>query len=179
MRHRCYGFVVVVVLILLQLCAWIEIYALQHIAKMIKQSELFWLRQIDLTRMNDVLSQIENSLRINKPLCMVTSLSADTVIKKSLSWWNMYGCSGKFSEIQYYYAVEWLGNDSCSAIQYSHDVQPAVVSYYRITLLAFPASIKNTKLYVQTTVAFLSDEISACQEKFHVVKLGRQMWREI
>ncbi|MBV9575637.1 MAG: hypothetical protein JO149_03335 [Gammaproteobacteria bacterium] len=179
MKKPAHGFVIIAILILLQICAWIEILALQNVTHELQQSAVFWRKEIDLTFVNSLLAHIEKYFLIEWPACQVPRMSVGAAVKKPLSWWKSYGCSGNFSEIRYYYAVEWLGKDACAVAKKSNAIQFGAMEYYRITLLAFPESIKRTKILLQSTVAFLSDEIGPCQEKFHFVDPGRQMWREI
>jgi len=94
---------------------------------------------------------------------------------KSLQWWQINTCHANVNDIQYYFVVEELGEDECSIM----DLRKTTAQYYRITLSAKSNELNGSRYILQSTIAQPSSSIANCRIQPHLVKQGRQSFREI
>lgn len=169
------GFILIILLIILQFVSAVGLYTLFFHSRLLKSQYEAWQRVSNLLVIKRQLQVIENKLISVGLPCLQESMSSIKMAKQPLLWWQENGCSANSNEIRYYYAVESLGKDACHVIRLSD--RSFATEFFRITLLAL--TLQNEKFILQSTVAKPVDAILPCTEKLHPVTLGRQMWREI
>lgn len=174
------GFVMLIVLVFIQLFALMGLYSLTQIMQHMKLNAEIWQKEEYLRQANYILHQIENQLLFTLPLCRISIIPATDMVRKPILWWETHGCSGNFMGIQYYYVLEFLGNESCVSVKKQENNNHGLtVDYYRLTLSCLLNVEKSKKIVLQSTIAKISDKLLSCQQRLHEVVLGQQMQREI
>lgn len=168
------GFVLFIVLIFLQIFSLISLYSLTMIESTMKSGNHLWQGYIFRQKSESFLHKLENSVLQNKK-CIIPVTAAIVLKNKTMQWWQLNTCHDNVNEIQYYFVVEALGEDDCSIM----DLQKTTAQYYRITLSAKSRQFDGSRYILQSTIAEPSSNIANCDIKPHLVKQGRQSWREL
>jgi len=173
------GFVLLTVLVFLQIFSLISLYSLTTVSAMMKSNDHLW--QSDHTRLKShaILQRLESTLTRDISACSIPLTPATVLAKKSLVWWQLHACHGKVNHIEYYYTIESLGNDPCAIIEMRDGNPSMMATYYRMTLYALPYPLKSAHFVLQTTVALSTAHMATCEQKVHLIKQGRQGFREI
>ncbi len=160
------GFSLLVVLIFLQIFAIMSLYGLTTVGIIIKMNQDNWQRDITISQARNILFSLTAVDDLN---CTIPITSPSILSKQPLSWWQQTACGGNSAGNQYYYVVEALGRNACSAV--NDDEHLYLADYYRVTVLF--SSIRLQGTYVKA-----SNEIPSCHT-LHYAITGYQMWREI
>lgn len=166
------------VLLFMQLFALISLYGLTRATDEMKLNSLNWQRMQSLLLAKLLLQKLEQEMTEYTPACFVPILPTFELAKKPISWWQIHACSGNFAGNQYYYVFESLGKDACSAVAKGNN-QAVAVNYYRLSLFLWSPQERAIKIRLQSTLARESAEPPSCVDHLHLVKPGRQMWREL
>jgi len=170
------GFVLFTTLIFLQIFSMLSLYGMTTSRLLLKAETQRWekIKTVNMTKI--LLRQIEDSLLIELPACLVSPTTSQALIKQPIAWWQQVACSGILARNQYYYVVEFLGKDACGMM---NAVTRISAQYYRITLYFQPHHAWGANILLQSTLAKESDEFSSCTQQLHKVSPGEQMWREL
>ena len=178
-RQSSHGFVLLLLLIFMQLFAWVGLHELTIAADTLKLNQHHWQHDQQLLVAKKILARLERMPSSEMTHCLIPITPAFLLAKKPLSWWQQDACSGYFMGNQYYYVFESLGKDVCGAINKKTDDPLVAADYDRLTLFWLPVAIPGARIILQSTIAKESDELASCPDKLNLVKAGRQMWREI
>jgi hypothetical protein len=172
------GILFATVLLFIEIISILGFYSLQNTVLKLKMSNALWHEYSLIEAAKLQLTVAEKLLQQQTPPCLVTVMPAADLRHKTLSWWKSSSCIGNFQLFQYYYVVEWIGNDNCAYIE--HENSPnAIANYYRISLLITPTTHLAEKIILQSSVVKISMATGVCKEGYHVVKIGRQARRQL
>ena len=160
------GFALVIVLVMMQMLAVLSWYAIANVLLIKKSVGNTIKRHRAWYQSMQILHRLEAEVLNQNPVCLIDPMY---LVDKPLSWWqSSLTCTGNFQGLQYYYVVEFLGEDACAKVEYTQ----YIAAYYRITLF-------YESILLQTTIAKPSLLHESCQGMHHSVMLGRQSWREL
>lgn len=169
------GIALLIVLLFLQIFALLGLYALENTVLAEKISRLHWHEQVTLATAENILEDIEKRLQADQMSCMIPATGSQDLLNRSFSEWpSLSTCTGNFHNLQYYYAVESLGQDPCATIGYTNKI----ADYYRITLITL-AKAADTKIMLQGTMVKPVKNEHECRGISHSVSIGLQAWHEI
>jgi Tfp pilus assembly protein PilX len=166
------GFVLIVVLIFLQICVVLGVCALESSWIENKMAQMAWQKHIQLGLSEQILRLIEQNLQTQAPACLIARSIANDISSQPISWWEQQSCAGNFQSFQYYYVVEYLGEDSCAHIRQRRGV---AAEYYRITTLISNRD-KTQVALLQSHVVKPGNGSDECDGGMHQVEIGRQSW---
>lgn len=173
------GFVLVTVLVFLQVFSLMSLYSLMYASATMKGNDHLWYGYIYRVKSNKILHRLESSAMTDMQACIIPVTPATVLALNPTAWWQLNTCSDNVDGIRYYYAVESLGGDPCGIMGKSNNNQLLTAEYYRITLCALPDKLKGAKFLLQSIIALPAVNAARCQRNLHLVKPGRQFWREI
>lgn len=174
MPMRQYGYVLLITLVFLQIFALLGMYALTKSVNALRQDQHQWQRLQSDRQANLILVKLEKSLIQDAIKCHIP-LTTD-IFKKTIAWWEQYGCSANFAGIRYYYVEEDLGIDECAIISNDNN-QQVIANYYRITLCMNMNNLPESKIIVQSTLAKPVMSNHRCFGHKRQLKAGRQVLR--
>ena len=161
------GIVLLMVLILLYLMASTGFYEMFFVSKKLLLNHSKWRNQLDTFSAVESLHRlIQQPINTANP-CLIPTLSSNTLIHQSPSWWAGHACR-LIETSTSYYVVEKLDQDNCSLV--NHNGQ--VAEYYRFTLWF-------KKIFLQSTMVIPVAQSTPCVETLHRVKPGWQMTRRL
>jgi hypothetical protein len=169
------GFILFIVLVFLQIFSLISLYSLTMIESTMKSGNHLWQGYIFRQKSESYLHKLETYI-LQKNNCIIPITPAVVLKNKSSQWWQLNTCHENVNEIQYYFVVEVLGEDDCAIIESSQNIN---AQYYRITLNAKSSQLSNSHYILQSTIALPSSNIANCDIKPHLIKQGRQSFREL
>lgn len=155
--RRQQGFILLVVLLILQILALLSWYAMDAIVVEKKMIHHSLQQQVNMAAGEFLLREIENELMTAIPACTQNSR-----------------CVGHFQDFKYYYAIEKLGSDNCAIIIGTQ----WIAVYYRIHLSLHPLHSQPV-LDLQSTVIRPGVRQEACAIETHAVQSGRQSWNKL
>ncbi len=171
------AFILPIVLFFIQLFALLGLYGLRMAKIEFTANRDEWQYEQYKRIAANALARVEDKLMTEKMTCTIPITSSLDFVKNPIEWWQAMSCSGNLAGNQYYYLLEFLGEDSCAVIV-AADGKESAAEYYRVTLLLLPEKKMNAKILLQSTVA-MTGKIPSCRERVHLVKVGRQMWRQL
>lgn len=167
------GFVLLVVLMLLQVITLLGLYGLAACRIENKVNHDVWTRMQLLNEIEKIHSELEGlSVEQIQPCLIPLSIDQDWS-NHDISWWQSQSCAGNFQSMQYYYVIELLGNDACA---HPKEVKGSIAVYYRLTLMGRKEN-QDTQAIVQSTFIKPESISSQCEGSPHLVSTGRQTWR--
>lgn len=173
MKKTNEGIVLITVLLFMQLFTILGLFALQNgfLAKL--SSYAFYQQDKHRRQIEQILIQVE----INWiPACLIPAISRDELLIKPLDWWKSREmCTGQKNQLQYYYAIENLGEDPCA---YRGDQISKSAYYFRVTVLTF-LEHQKTKELLQSTIIKMDNAVRKCEGQPHPIIPGRQSWRKL
>lgn len=164
------GYILLMMLVFLQLCAWISLNAMQQTVSALKLMREQTNRIAVAQRSHNLLQQLAVEQSFLNTSCRIPVLMPMKLVKNSLPWWQENACSGSSDHLQYYYVIEFLGEDECALL-----TETTHANYYRMTLLM----LTDTRPMYQVTFSAASDQVKSCMKQAYSVKLGIQAFREI
>lgn len=164
------GYVLLAILVFMQIYALLGLYGLESTMTTLKMNSRLLQRKQDAQLAKLALNDIANKNFNDK--CFISA--GNIMQKKSLEWWQQWGCNGNLAGFEYYYVIEALGNDPCALIDQNQLIS---ADYYRITLVSF--SKNYSKLILQSIEVKPSNTQNLCMGEMHMVIEGRQHWREL
>lgn len=167
------GYILIVVLLFMQLCTLLGLYALEASWIENKLAQLVWKKQKFQDNIEEILRKSEEKLVDQLPDCLIAQISTDELMKQPITWWQKQSCTGNFQSIQYYYVVEPLGEDPCAHIKRK---RAAHADYYRLTLLGTTSA---SRAVIQSTFIRAVTTSDHCENVTHMVDMGRQSWSNI
>ena len=164
------GYILFLVLLFMQLCAVLGLYALDSSIIQAKIEHQLTDKYHFTHVLEAVLKGIENSSTTS---CFIEVIQAGKLSQYPLSWWQEQTCTGNFQTIQYYYVLESLGEDPCAVVARKKGI---TANYYRVTLRG--SSNQDEKRVLLQSV-FIQSNLSPhqCDSVKHTVMLGRQSLR--
>ncbi len=174
--HKSEGFVLLIVLVFIQIFSLLGLSAMNNVFLLLKTSNTLDIHSSYFHQSTVVLTIIESMVVHQIPDCVIPVTEPDVLIAKSLNWWQSYACSDTFSSLIYYYVVEPLAVDPCANIEHAGS---SFADYYRITLFLFSRT-GGARIFLQSSLV-RPDTTSKgrCNGQKHVVRIGRQSWREL
>jgi Tfp pilus assembly protein PilX len=177
-NKRELGLALLTVLIFLQAIAILGLYAVESAILSEKMSRSVWQKNIIMMAAEQALQDSELNLLSGEANCLIPLTPQGELIKKSLSWWQSgIACSGHLSVYDYYYVVEDLCLDACAVIE-DGTQEKNIAKYYRVTLFIVDKQGISREM-LQSTIIRPDKTHKKCEETYHQVKAGRQMWREV
>jgi hypothetical protein len=173
------GIALVAVLIFIEIFSVLGLFALQSNLQENKLTHRIWAKSIMRSAAEAKLSALENKLTQIMPSCHIPETPAPILVSNTLAWWRAISCVGIFRLFQYYYVIEFLGNDACAYLQSFDENSEASVSYYRVSLLMMSNTDSGARLILQSTIVRPATRGETCREYRHRVTPGRQMLREL
>jgi len=165
------GFVLLMVLLILQLLSAFSFYAYLQSATELKQNSYRWQRENAYQQANQIFLKVEKLIN-ETTQCRISIRPASSFIKQTKAWWQINACYVTSDNLNYFYIIESLGRDDCAIISTTQ-----VADYYRITLNLLIDD--RMRLLLQRTVILPTDTFNLCASKQHNVTIGSQMQREI
>jgi len=178
-KYASYGYVLISVLVFIQVFSIISMFALVYVFDSIKRNNHQWIGYVYRLKGHEILRQLETKIESDQAICLLPTIPAPLLAHKPISWWKLHTCSDNVSQIRYYYAIEFLGNDPCGEMGKNVMNQPLMARFYRITLYLPPDTLQGAKYIIQSSVALPAVQTSVCKGKLHTINPGRQAWREI
>ncbi len=153
-NNQCNGFILVMVLLILQILTLLSWFAVQSAFLNEKNLHQLFSQQLLINAGEEVLARVEQ-----KPMAELTHcLSA-----------IQSGCFGELNTYHYSYWLDVLAVDPCANIMALH----AYAHYYRIVLI-IQSKQAHQQVYLQSTIIQPVDGSDVCQGVSHAVTLGRQ-----
>jgi len=166
-RDKLKGFVLLTVLLFMQILALLALHVLEQALLANKMSQAHYQHYLLFSEAEAVLKIAE----AHAPACEIAITNSQQLIKFPLVFWRSLSCSGIFSNFQYYYVTESLGEDPCADLSY----QNMTANYFRVTLLAILNN--NAKILLQSVIVKPTIVTKICHGNHHLVIAGRQTWR--
>ena len=168
------GIILITVLIFFQLFAILSLYALNVSLLAKKTSRRQWQHYELMNAAESLLKEAEARLLIRASACLISEIKPEELIDRPLEWWKSVSCAGNFRAFQYYYVVEFLGEETCADIE----SLKTTADYFRITLLVTSVPL-DRKIILQSTVVTSDPDPHQCNGIHREVDIGRQSWREL
>jgi Na+/proline symporter len=162
-----HGYVLLIVLIFMQIFAWIGLQGLSYSITILKTNRLAWQRLQHIADARKILRGIAVSSN-----CLVPQMAAHFLKRKSLHWWEKKACHGS----NYHYVIEFLGTNACALIQWKNKLVSS--QFYRLSLLLV-SDQHFDRMILQTTIALPYTELLACEDKNYQINSGEHMFREL
>lgn len=110
---------------------------------------------------------------------LIKKISNDLMLQPLTFCESPLTCSGNFLFLQYYYLVEYLGEDPCAIITHPvpNDSINESAAFYRITIKIM-INNRHTPLWIQGTIAKANAQKTECNGQPHWITQGLQMWHE-
>lgn len=170
------GFVLIIVLVFMQVFALLSWCAIEGVLLEMKMLQQHQVSSQVMSNAEQILKKVEDSLLHYQSSCLIPQIESAQLLSRSLHWWqSSVTCAGIFRLFQYYYVVEFLGNDPCATVT---SAALTTVNYWRITILVKPF-VGSEKVWLQSTIATASDIRADCHGVFHDINIGRQSWCEL
>jgi Tfp pilus assembly protein PilX len=173
------GMVLIAVLIFLEIFSILGLYALQANLWENKLTQRFWVKNVMDSVAKAELVTAENRLVQSLSNCKIQSTSASILASQDIAWWRSVSCAGIFRMFQYYYVIEFLGNDPCAYLQGADESSASIAGYYRITVLITSSYDPGQKVMLQSSMVKPAMQDRICNSRRHGVTQGRQMMREL
>jgi hypothetical protein len=173
------GMVLIVVLIFLEIFSILGLSALQANLWENKLTQRFWVKNIMKSIAKAELATVESKLITALPNCLIPVTSASILASHEIDWWRSISCAGIFRMFQYYYVIEFLGDDSCAYLSGIDEIPASIAGYYRITVLITSSHDPGQKVILQSSIVKPITQDVICNRRRHGVAAGRQMVREL
>jgi Tfp pilus assembly protein PilX len=173
------GLVLIAVLIFLEIFSILGLYELQANLWESKLTQRFWVKSVMGSAAKATLAKAENNLLQSLSNCKIQTTSASTLASHEIAWWHAVSCAGIFRMFQYYYVIEFLGNDPCAYLQGIDESSASIAEYYRITVLIASLHDPGQKVMLQSSIVRPAMQDRICNTRRHGVTQGRQMMREL
>ena len=172
------GIALIMVLLFLQIVTVLGLYSLSTSLLSQKINSESWQRESTILILDELLHAIAVKLQSEIPRCVIAKNNSLNALAKSMDWWRSpITCAGHLQQLQYYYVVEQLGEDSCAQLE-NIDMSKFAAHYFRITLLAVVKKM-SMKILLQSTVIKPFNRIAQCSRESYIVSIGQQTWREL
>src|SRR3990167_7780678 len=176
------GFILLVVLLLMQMIALFGLFGLWYASQKLKSSGSLWKREMETQVMAQLSRKLEKRFLLGAPPCLIQRVEPSKLAKMPESWWLHTGCSGNLNEngYYYYYVTESLGVDNCALVSKS-DQGVMIADYYRLTIYGRRLHESQAAFVWQSTVIKLLYVAlpPVCHGITHRVVAGHQMLREL
>jgi Tfp pilus assembly protein PilX len=173
------GMVLIAVLIFLEIFSILGLYALQANLWENKLTQRFWVKSVMESVAKVELATAESRLDQSLSNCKIQPTSASILASHEIAWWRSVSCAGIFRMFQYYYVIEFLGNDPCAYLQDVDESSASIAGYYRITVLITSSHDPGQKVMLQSSMVKPATQDMLCNRRRHGVTQGRQMVREL
>ncbi|HLB42190.1 MAG TPA: hypothetical protein VJN02_04960 [Gammaproteobacteria bacterium] len=177
-KKKYQGFILLITLLFMQIFSLTTLAELTFIKLNLKFTRHQLERMNSLQNSKMMLDTIENNLTFQIPYCIIPTISTQSLINKSIFWWETNACSSTIDRTNYYYVIESLGKNLCALIENIDENHNIIADYYRITLLSL-STIKVNKSFLQSTIILPSNNVQPCTDILRQVKIGRQILREL
>jgi hypothetical protein len=165
------GMVLILVLLFMQIFAWLSLSMLENHIISVKMSRTLWQKHQTFIKAENILKQIENEVLQDTLNCVIPVTHYDILLSKSLDWWNEFGCGGIQEKFQYSYVLEKLAS-SCTLLS------SEVALHIRITL-RIQNLTNQTKEILQSTLVKIDNATQNCQGMPQDYIAGRRQWRQL
>jgi hypothetical protein len=173
------GMALMAVLIFLEVFSVLGLFALQGNLRESQLTHRFWAKSLMASAAKVKLTLLERQFNSGVSTCQIAQTPAPVLVRHALAWWQSVSCVGIFRSFQYYYVIEFLGNDPCAYLA-GFDAEPAAsVGYYRMSLLMLRDPNSGQRLILQSSIAAPVMHGAICKTQRHRVLPGRQMLREL
>lgn len=163
------GIALLAVLIFLQILFLLTGWSIQAILMTTKSQQYFFRRQYIFSLAENSLQKMESSVLLT---CLVPVLSTNELRMQPVTWWKkLSNCQGEIEKFPYYSVIEDLGDDPCAMVEKTSEI----AHYYRVSLLFQGSAVP---LFLQSTIVVPEERKQMCVDFPHVVKRGRQSWRD-
>lgn len=178
LRHRQRGLALIYVLIFLMVFALLGMSMLQknHLHTQLIGSA--WQKQQLSVMVERFEAQLEANLRYRIPSCVIPVADTAKLIQKEPAWWRNVSCTGNFQHFQYYYVIEFLGEDNCTFVPESDGTYRGIAYFYRVSLQMTigkeDADIYYPRVILQSIYLKKGAPIEACHQERFAKREGRQ-----
>lgn len=164
------GWILLIVLLFLQIISLLGFYIVQTSLFAHKVSGSQWRKQELFMHAEQLLYDLAENFSV---YCIVPQISSNELLMKPLSWWQSTNtCAGSLEHNDYYYIVEFLGEDVCAS---EMEDQTNVAHYFRITLLMLDKK-NDIRERLQITSIKLDNASYACRGPQRHIVAGMQTW---
>ena len=179
-RHKqTGGFILPIVLVIVESLMLYGLSAALLNKQLIKEKSDAMIAMERANKANKLLLNIESSVRFDELSCYLPTMIGVNIRLLPDNWWQQHGCQVSEGNQLYYYVIESLGADVCGLMSEISGKRVDMANYYRITLTDVGNSSSQSGMMWQMTVAEPQSGLYQCKEQAHIVKAGRQMWRQI